>query len=49
MFHILFEKFNKFYESLFKAYGRFLANYYLLIIIGAFVINFILSKSKLII
>ena len=43
MFHILFEKANSFYENLFRRYGRFLANFYIYVIIASFVLNCLLS------
>lgn len=43
MFHLLFERVNKFYEGLFENYGSFLSKYYVYTIAGSFVLNFVLS------
>jgi hypothetical protein len=39
MFHILFQKFNSFYESLFEKWGRFLAKYHIYVIIFVILLN----------
>jgi hypothetical protein len=39
MFDVLFEKFNRFYETLFFKYGKFLAKYYGFVIVVSFAVN----------
>lgn len=43
MFHLLFKKVNKFYEKLFRKYGRFLSKYYKFTICISFLVNLVLS------
>jgi predicted RND superfamily exporter protein len=43
MFHLLFERVNKFYEKLFAIYGRFLSKYYKYTIVFSLLLNLILS------
>ena len=47
MFHILFQRLNKFYETLFKNYGSFLSKYYIYTISTAFLLNMGLSLGLL--
>lgn len=47
MFHHLFERTNGFYEHLFERYGRILAKHYVIIILGAFLLNLFLSAGIL--
>lgn len=47
MFHHLFEKANSFYEKSFGSYGRFLAKYHLIVIVGAFFLNLFLSAGMI--
>ena len=43
MFHILFQKSNSFYESIFEKWGRFLAKYHVYIIVVAILLNVLLG------
>ncbi len=43
MFHILFEKVNRFYEGFFKWYAKLLAKYYVYFIIMSVTLNLLLS------
>lgn len=45
MFHHLFERVNRLYERIFESYGRFLAKFYIAVIVGAFFLNLILSAG----
>jgi hypothetical protein len=47
MFHLLFQRLNKFYENIFAKYGSFLAKYYAYTIVFAFVLNLGLSLGLL--
>lgn len=43
MFHILFQKFNSFYERIFEKWGEFLAKYHVYVIIASISFNIFLS------
>ena len=45
MFETLFNKLNRFYESLFVSYGRFVGRHYKIVMFIAFIINCIISSG----
>ena len=47
MFHLLFDRVNRFYEHVFHAYGTFLARRYAYVICGAVALNVLLSLGLL--